>query len=121
MKSAELIAHARNLSTKELETLIADLLEVRANMAPAVPITRPQPGDLEDVNISMQDDPSIEARRLKDGRIRLWMRNAGIGWLAFNLSIENGITLREYLIANTDQDRMPALLGNGGGEGNTAH
>lgn len=101
---------AKTLSTADLETLIADLAEIRAGMAPEVSRTPPGPAEAE-TNVSVHDEPAIQARLLRDGRIRLWIRNPGIGWLVFNLSHEQGVTLREYFIANTDQNALPALFG----------
>lgn len=113
-----MLDQAREMSTNDLETLIADLAEIRAGKQPGVPMSRPKPGTSPETNISMQDEPSIEARLLKDGRIRLWIRNAGIGWLAFNLSHEQSLTLRDFMIANTDQEAVSALLRTSDGQGN---
>jgi len=110
----------KELSAIELETLISDLSEMRANMLPAVPMERPKPGsEYLSERILAQDEPSIEAKLLNDGRIRFWLRNHGLGWLVFNFTINQAITLREFLISNTpDTDGRPSLFGNEGGEGN---
>ncbi len=101
---------ARRLSTSELETLIADLAEIRAEKTPEVMRRPPQLTD-EDIRVIPQDDPTICARMLRDGRIRLWMRHSGLGWLVFHLNRDTSVTLRDFFIANTDHDARPALLG----------
>ncbi len=102
-KESVTLSISGNLSTTEVETLIADLSVVRANMQPAVPFAQPKPEDLNDdsANISCQDDPRLSVRLLHDGRIRLWLRNAGLGWMIFNLPINVACTIRDYLVANT--------------------
>lgn len=118
--TTEIMKLAAALTTAELETLIADLAELRAGMTPPVSQHPPRPGE-QDQNISCQDEPAMQARLLRDGRIRLWIRNAGLGWLVFNLAREQAVTLREFLRANTDPDAIPALFGDNDGEGQAPH
>ena len=70
-----LTEQAKSLSTAELETMISDLAEIRAGISPAVSRTPPEATD-EHVRVIPQDDPTIQARMLRDGRIRL-RRNCG--------------------------------------------
>ena len=109
-----------SFTARELETLLSDLSELRAHMNPPVPMERPAPGsDLLPERILMQDEPSIEAKLLKDGRIRFWLRNHGLGWLVFNFTVNQSITLREFFISNTpDTDGRPNLFHDDGSEGN---
>lgn len=116
----KLLQAAAVMAPADLETLIADLSSLRAGMPPPVAQTPPRPGE-QDQNISCQDEPAMQARLLRDGRIRLWIRNAGLGWLVFNLSREQAVTLREFLRANTDPDAIPALFGDNDGEGQAPH
>ena len=92
-----------SLSTSEVESLIADLALVRGRMIPEVTRKNPllDPGE---PNISIQDDPDFQLRLLRDGSIRLWIRNRGLGWLIFNIPVNNACTMRDYLIANTPTD-----------------
>lgn len=61
------------------------------------------------------------AKLLKDGRIRIWLSNSGLGWLAFNFTVKQSIALRELLIVNTPpNDAHPNLSSNEGGDG-SAH
>jgi hypothetical protein len=100
MEIKQLVAAAAKLDAKSIETLIADLMDLRANMEPPVSDQPPTAGSNQ--RVALQNDPGIIARRLKDGRIRLWIQNAGIGWLAFDLSHRNGATLRDFMAANVD-------------------
>ncbi|MHB1091731.1 hypothetical protein [Thiobacillus sp.] len=94
------------LSTVEVETLIADLAFLRANMLPPVPFELPSPGDPNSdlPNLSVQDDPYISVRLLRDGKIRFWLRNFGLGWMIFNLPVEKACAVRDYLVANTPKE-----------------
>ncbi|SFI74606.1 hypothetical protein [Nitrosomonas sp. Nm34] len=87
-----------NLSASEIEKLIADLSKVRASMLPSIPFSQPE---TEDQNISFQDDPHFAAELQNDGRIRLWFRDYGLGWMIFNIPVSKACTLRDFLIANT--------------------
>jgi len=102
-KQLAIVSIDRTLSAFELQTLIADLAVARAQMLPTVqfePPGRREPAP-DSLNVSEQDDPYLQAARLRDGRIRLWIRNQGIGWLAFNIPADKACGLRDYLIANT--------------------
>ena len=108
-----------DLSAKQVETLISDLAELRANMEPPVPMERPTSPDQR---VSMQDDPSVMAIPLKDGRTRFWIRNHGIGWLVYNFTIQQSISLREFFISNTpDDDGSPNLFRDDGTDQGPGH
>lgn len=107
-----------SLIASEVETLISDLAELRANMLPPVPFERPNPNDENSpARLLVQNEPSFMAKLLKDGRIRFWLRNNGLGWLAFNFTINQAITLREYLNCNTPKDDgLPNLFRDDGSD-----
>lgn len=112
------------LSTVEVETLIADLAFLRANMLPPVPFELPKPGDPNSdlPNLSVQDDPYLSAKLLKDGQIRLWLRSFGLGWMVFNLPIERACALRDFLIANTpDESHDPHFFTQAKNDGSPSH
>ena len=104
------------LSTNELTTLIAKLAVVRANMLPEVPKEPPVKSD--DGIMSVQDNPWLVIAKLKDNRIRFGLRNAGLGWLVFNIPSNQACSIRDYLIANT-QTRTSDLFRNEDGSKNT--
>jgi hypothetical protein len=100
---------AEALSATQVESLISDLAAHRGNMLPPVSKGRP---DGPNQRISVQDAPSLSAVRLRDGRIRLYLSNQGLGWLAFNIPLADGIALRDFLIANIpEQSAGPTLFG----------
>jgi len=109
------------LDAPGLETLISDLAEVRANMTPPVPMERPSPGQGAD-RVSMQDEPSVMAVPLKDGRIRFWLRSHGFGWLVFNFTHQQCATLRDFFQVHAGHiDAGPSLFREGDGDGNAPH
>lgn len=102
------------LTASDMDGLISELAELRAQMEPTVAKSRPDPQDplTMDTPVTMEDSPAMIAARLKDGRIRFWARSAGFGWLAFNLSVQESMLIRDYLIANLP-DRASDLFGDG--------
>lgn len=91
-----------NLTAADMDKLIGELAEARAQMNPSVTQSRPTPKDpmAAGTPISMEDSPAMMAAKLKDGRIRFWARSAGFGWLAFNVIEQDALLIRDYLIAN---------------------
>ncbi len=91
------------LSASDVESLIADLASLRSRMTP--PVAMSTPGSREfDSNLpktSKQNDPEIAAARLHDGSIRLWIRNVGLGWLAFDMPHAKARAIADYIVANT--------------------
>ena len=122
-KSVE-ISISGTLSAIEVETLIADLSEVRANMIPPVPFQVQNPGSTNSdlPNVSAQDDPYFSVRLLRDGKIRMWLRNSGLGWMVFDLPVDKACAVRDYLIANTPQTSSGRnLLAKDFGDSDTSH
>lgn len=110
-----------SLSTSEIETLISDLALLRGSMIPEV--TRKNPlMDPGEPKVSIQDDPDFQLRLLRDGRIRLWIRNRGLGWLVFNIPTINACAMRDYLIANTPTDEAaPDFFSDEAPDGGLSH
>lgn len=91
------------LDARELDKLITQLAEARAQMEPAVSKTRPEPKDLDtDTPVTLEEEPAIRAVRLRDGRCRLWLRHSGYGWMAFNIPMTDAHALRDWFTANLD-------------------
>ena len=97
---AEMTAH-------ELQTLVSQLAAARSKMTPEVAKTPHE--DLE-VEVTKQPDPDLQMKLLRDGRIRVWLRHNGYGWIPFDLPVRNAIAVREYLIANTPDDETGATF-----------
>lgn len=110
------IAVNATLTASDMERLILDLADLRATMDPAVPMERPTPGaNTTAVQVASQEDASLMAALRRDGSVRLWIRSAGLGWLAFGLSQRNTITLRDYLNGKVqDAPGASQLIGNQG-------
>lgn len=91
-----------SLTVSEVETLISRLAELRANMLPPVADAPPsaQDQDLDSHEISVQANPAVELRVLTEDRIRVWIRNLGIGWLAFDLAPDTAESLARFILSN---------------------
>lgn len=100
-KTCRLMIDAQ-LDAVALDELISRLGEARASMLPHVSKTRPEPGSVEATTtpVSMEDEPALRAVRLRDGRVRLWARSSGFGWLAFNIGNVDACALRDWFTAN---------------------
>lgn len=112
------------LSTPELETLISDLIEIRANAQPEVPLTLEEfrSGAGPAPNISVVSDPYMSAKLLRDGGVRIWLRNPGIGWFAFNLATDKAGVLRDFLVAGLPEgDASSNFFSDDIDEGGAAH
>ncbi len=99
-----LLSIAKEMDGQALDALISALAEVRANTQPPVESTRPVPteGSTTDTPVTIEDSPAMMAKLLRDGRVRLWARSSGFGWLAFNLSHEEAVTLKDWFTANVE-------------------
>lgn len=121
MSVGELFKAAENLSTRDLEALIALLAEQRAHRDPPVTFQPPNPGEGSQ-DVSVQNDPYLSARRLRNGGMRLWMRSGGLGWLVFDLTAEQTIALRNWINASGIEDQGgPNLFSESGGQGEATH
>jgi hypothetical protein len=107
------------LTTAEIETLIADLAVIRAHMLPPAPDSPYEPASH---NISVQKNASAIVGLLRDGNVRFWMRNIGIGWLAFDVQIANACAIRDYLVDRIPADGTgPSLFDKKLGDGDPSH
>ena len=83
-------------SASDLEDVIRTLAETRACMTPPVPEAAPSHPDAEQ-QILVQDESKFTFRKLANGGLRIWLRNEGIGWLAFTLTAADVLGIREFL------------------------
>jgi len=79
----------------ELEEIISDLAKARASLEPEVPRQPPSPTSEQEVLVQEETEWSI--RRLVTGGLRIWLRNEGLGWLAFTLTADQATGLRQFL------------------------
>lgn len=82
-------------SATELENIIASLAKARAGTLPPVPASPPT--EMSEQEVLVQDDAQFRFRKLATGGLRIWLRNEGLGWLAFTLSPESAAGIREFL------------------------
>ena len=92
--------------TNEIEKLIADMLLLRSGMLPPVPYEPPRPDSEADqaVNVTVQAEPRIALELThRNGKIRMWLRHEGAGWMIYELPVATACGMRDYLVANTPQ------------------
>ena len=82
-------------SASELEEIIRSLAEVRAGLLPAVPSD--PPSGASDAEVLVQEETAFRVRTLADGGLRIWLRNEGLGWIAFTMSQRDKAGLVEFL------------------------
>jgi len=123
-KKEAFIAIDETLTTADFEKLIGDLLVLRDGMDPSVPYEPPNrhvDAD-QDTNVSVQTNPYVTMKLLKDRRIRFWLRNSGLGWMIFDLPVATACGIRDYLIANTPDDvNAPSLFTEEADKGDKSH
>lgn len=122
-KKTAQISINKTLTASEIETLISELAVVRANMLPPIPFEVPKATDpdIDSSHVTVQDDPYVQVKLLKDNRIRIWLRSWGLGWMAFNLTQDNACTIRDYLIANTPDNRKVDFFTDHDSGGHASH
>ena len=99
----------------EIDDIISRLGEARGAMLPHVSKSRPEPKSLAGMTtpVSMEDEPALRALMLRDGRVRIWARSSGFGWLAFNINPTDARALRDWFSANVQGNAD--LFGHGDG------
>jgi hypothetical protein len=84
---------------EEMERLIQELSELRAQMLPEVPRSPSgQPNPDDPAAARAQGDPCVQVAVMRDGFTRFWVRHAGLGWFGFNLPVERARTLAQYIL-----------------------
>lgn len=109
-----------------VETLIAELAEMRAEMVPPVSPAPPRLDDESDKtpSVTTEDGPAVRLVPLEGDRIGLWLRNEGLGWLNFRIPIDTACAMRDWLIANTpsrNEESRSDLLSNQVGQQCATH
>jgi hypothetical protein len=90
---------------KELQDIIADLMQARAGMESEVPRTLP---DMPSVpEIAVEGSPLFKVRTLTTGGLRIWLRHAGFGWIGFTLQPADVDGLREFLSKRLGHSQIP--------------
>lgn len=102
-------------TTAQLERLIGRLAELRAHMSPEVPLQQPEPTD--ETNVLLQDNPYFGVAVHRNGKLYIWARNMGIGWLLFRIPAAKVPGIRDYLVANVLGDGEGSLFSSSRDEG----
>lgn len=88
------IALNGEFTAMELEEVIRDLALARSGLKPEIPMQ--PPSLLSEHDVLVQKETQFAFRKLATGGLRIWLRNEGIGWLAFNLSRADVLGIREF-------------------------
>lgn len=88
-----------DLTAQDMDVLISKLGEMRSDMHPSVAETRAK-ALTANAPATVENSPAMMTARLTDGRIRFWARSAGFGWMAFNVTESDAMSIRDFLIAN---------------------
>lgn len=86
-----------DLDAHGVEGLIRKLAEARAGMQPPVPRTWAEAA-AADANALMETSPAATFATLVNGGLRIRLRSAGLGWLAFDLPPADVEGLRDFLL-----------------------
>jgi hypothetical protein len=88
----------------QLEAEITRLAMLRSRMLPPVPEHRPDVEDDPDKPILMESEPALTAALRRDGGIRLWLRNRGIGWMGYEVEPSRARAIAKYILSRTADD-----------------
>lgn len=89
---------AQTLNAQQLDQLLRELAKARAAMQPPVPDGF-DPKSSE--TLLVQPEPAFAVSRAELGRINLFFRHQGFGWLAFLLLPEVAAQLQAFLAKRT--------------------
>jgi hypothetical protein len=73
-----------SFTAADIEEIIRALAGHRATMAPPVPRSR-KGAALLDMQVTLIEPESVELTAIASGGARIWLRHAGLGWIAFEL------------------------------------
>ncbi len=82
---------------RELDEIIRTLAEARAGMQPEVPLTAPGAASDMKTEVLHEQGSLLIVRRLTGGRLRFYLRNSGLGWLAHDVTATAAEGLAHFL------------------------
>lgn len=85
----------------EIEDLITRLAMLRSGMSPPVPENRPDAFAEPDKPMLMENEPGLTAALRRNGGIRLWLRNRGIGWMGYEVDAARARAIANYILSRT--------------------
>lgn len=84
-------------SADDLDEIIRTLARVRSGMQPPIASVPPGAHSPEGQEVLIEAIDSLVIRRLTGGRLRFYLRNSGLGWLAHEVSAEAAEGLAHFL------------------------
>jgi hypothetical protein len=91
-------------SANALEDLITKLAVLRSTMSPPVTERPPDATTDPEKRILMESDCAMTAALRRNGGIRLWFRNSGIGWVAYEVEPERARAIAQYILSRTPEE-----------------
>jgi translation initiation factor 2 beta subunit (eIF-2beta)/eIF-5 len=82
-------------SASDIESVIRTLAKARAGLKPQVPENPPTEYSTDEALVQAESKFSIAT--LANGGIRIWLRNEGIGWIAFDLGEADKRGIADFL------------------------
>lgn len=101
-------------TASELENLITRLAVLRSDMQPPVPENPPDATTDPDKPILRESDSAMTAAARRNGGIRLWFRNRGLGWIAYEVDPARARGAAKYILSRTPDESVD-LFGEGDG------
>ncbi len=90
---------AAELDSAGVESLIRELAELRAQMLPPVAAHR---RDLDAEHaVLIESEPGLFIAARASGGFRLWVRNRGFGWVAYEIGSGEAVGLARYILSRT--------------------
>ncbi len=84
----------------QVESLIRTLALMRADMLPGVPADKDQQ-DKGGANAIVEKQTTLTMVALRGGGFRLWLRNRGLGWLAYEIDERAATSMRNLITKHT--------------------
>jgi hypothetical protein len=88
----------------QLEAVITRLAMLRSDMLPPVPDHRPDATSDPDQPILMESDCALTAALRRNGGIRLWLRNRGLGWMGYEVEPARARAIANYILSRTPDE-----------------
>jgi len=100
----------------QLDSLIRSLALQRAAMEPAVAASRTDIAAMADDALLIEKEPSLSMAALRGGGFRLWVRNRGLGWLAYEINTQVARSIYNLIGRHTSGVEGVDLFGKGDGK-----
>lgn len=84
----------------QVESLIRTLALMRTDMLPGVPVDKDKQ-DKGGANAIVEKQPMLTMVALRSGGFRLWLRNRGFGWLAYEIDDRAATSMRNLISKHT--------------------